>query len=336
MFINRKHKSVAICFIYLAVLLLPGFIFPQSKWLQGYQKTISGGTIDYHSPQPDVTSALLVRSLDSNNFISWESQAIPKNFQGDFATFIWIFGMDVDSDPHKYELSINNRTWFRFANPTSSSVNNWIVYGPGGSELRFRVTSIDRHNDVFGYASMTVPVTLVPAGKPLTIKVTGESAGSRVWYMTFQAPVNAGINIVPQQALLRKNGALKQPVEVQIIHLGSPVKASLSAPGIKKVETKLRYGFNRIPLLFPEISKSINVPISIHVRDQKPVTKNLNLSPVIKWHVFLVQNTHTDIGYTRPQSEILPDHLRFIDYALDYCDQTDTYPDDSRFNLLTE
>jgi len=49
-----------------------------------------------------------------------------------------------------------------------------------------------------------------------------------------------------------------------------------------------------------------------------------------------VQHTHTDIGYTRPQTEILPEHLRYIDDALDYCDQTDDYPDNAKFRWTCE
>lgn len=54
------------------------------------------------------------------------------------------------------------------------------------------------------------------------------------------------------------------------------------------------------------------------------------------WTIYLVQHTHTDIGYTRPQTEILPEHLRYIDFALDYCDLTDGYPDDARFRWTCE
>jgi len=54
------------------------------------------------------------------------------------------------------------------------------------------------------------------------------------------------------------------------------------------------------------------------------------------WTVYLVQHTHTDIGYTRPQTEILSEHLRYIDYAIDYCDQTKDYPDDSKFRWTCE
>ncbi|HEY5911013.1 MAG TPA: glycoside hydrolase family 38 C-terminal domain-containing protein [Verrucomicrobiae bacterium] len=54
------------------------------------------------------------------------------------------------------------------------------------------------------------------------------------------------------------------------------------------------------------------------------------------WTVYLTQHTHTDIGYTRPQTEILPESLRFLDFALDYCDLTDDYPDDAKFRWTCE
>lgn len=55
-----------------------------------------------------------------------------------------------------------------------------------------------------------------------------------------------------------------------------------------------------------------------------------------RWTVYLNQHTHTDIGYTRPQTEILPESLRFLDFALDYCDLTDDYPDDAQFRWTCE
>jgi Glycosyl hydrolases family 38 N-terminal domain. len=58
--------------------------------------------------------------------------------------------------------------------------------------------------------------------------------------------------------------------------------------------------------------------------------------PVKQWEVNFVQHSHTDIGYTRSQTEILAEHLRYIDYALDYCDATDNYPDDAKFRWTCE
>jgi len=55
-----------------------------------------------------------------------------------------------------------------------------------------------------------------------------------------------------------------------------------------------------------------------------------------QWTVFLVHHTHTDIGYTRPQAEILAEHLRYIDYAVEYCEMTSDYPEDSKFRWTCE
>ena len=40
--------------------------------------------------------------------------------------------------------------------------------------------------------------------------------------------------------------------------------------------------------------------------------------------------------YTRPQSEILAEHQRYIDTALDYCDLTDNMPDEAKFRWTCE
>ena len=47
--------------------------------------------------------------------------------------------------------------------------------------------------------------------------------------------------------------------------------------------------------------------------------------------VYLVQHTHSDIGFARPQSEIIPHYVEQIDHALDYCEMTEGYPADAQF-----
>ncbi|KAA6315968.1 hypothetical protein EZS27_033655, partial [termite gut metagenome] len=80
--------------------------------------------------------------------------------------------------------------------------------------------------------------------------------------------------------------------------------------------------------------------VALSLSAQSPGTYKLRNSfgvdPVRKWKIFFVQHTHTDIGYTRSQTEILAEHLRFIDYALDYCDATDNYPEHAKFRWTCE
>jgi len=79
-------------------------------------------------------------------------------------------------------------------------------------------------------------------------------------------------------------------------------------------------------------------PLRVQIRSDGGVQEfeATTLASPKAWTVYLTQHTHTDIGYTRPQTEILPESLRFLDYALDYCDLTDGYPDDARFRWTCE
>ncbi|OQB37416.1 MAG: hypothetical protein BWY06_02378 [Candidatus Latescibacteria bacterium ADurb.Bin168] len=59
-------------------------------------------------------------------------------------------------------------------------------------------------------------------------------------------------------------------------------------------------------------------------------------TPERNWTIHLVQHSHTDIGYTASQHEMLPAHLHYLDMALDCCDRTDGYPDEARFRWTCE
>ena len=52
--------------------------------------------------------------------------------------------------------------------------------------------------------------------------------------------------------------------------------------------------------------------------------------------VFVVHHTHTDIGYTDIQTKVIEDHVDFIDKVLDYCKETDNYPEESKFRWTCE
>jgi len=52
--------------------------------------------------------------------------------------------------------------------------------------------------------------------------------------------------------------------------------------------------------------------------------------------IFLVHHAHTDIGYTDLQPAVMASHVDFLDRVLDYCRQTDGYPEDSKFRWTCE
>ncbi|MBI2924711.1 MAG: glycosyl hydrolase family 38 [Verrucomicrobia bacterium] len=116
------------------------------------------------------------------------------------------------------------------------------------------------------------------------------------------------------------------------VRLTSPAWSAPKPKTVAELGTGRQNVDLEIPLLTAATPVTVRIETAAEQRDFGPFT----LQPPRKWTVYLAQHTHTDIGYTRPQTEILPEHLRYIDYALDYCDLTDSYPDDARFRWTCE
>jgi hypothetical protein len=304
--------------------------------LAGYRTRLAGEVIAYHAPDPDVTSGLLVRSLDASRAIEWETEPAPAAIDGEFASFIWMFALQVDPAGHRFGLSVDGEPWLEFRNPPTNDVRDWTINGPRGASLRFRATMIDRFNDLMGYAILRVPRASLIPGKPLRIRVSGESAGSRAWYITFQAAAKERAELAALPAVVRDAVGNYQPLVLSVIHLGEPVDAIISTSFGKEERRTLELGGNRFDLRHPEVKEPTDITVRVRVADKDVYVLSATVAPVRHWTVNLVQHAHTDVGYTRPQTEILPEHLRYIDTALDYCDQTDSYPPDAQFRWTCE
>ena len=306
------------------------------KFYKGYTKSIKGGNFTYHSPDPEVSTSLLVRSDDKNFYIEWESEPVKPVISDAFVNLAWMFAIDANPEQHVFYLTVNGKPCISFTNPVVSAMGMRAVEGPGGASLTFQTTFTDKHNDPMGYAILRVPVASIIGGEAQVIRITGENAGSRVWYMTYETPVSERLKIIQDEALLRGETGLQSCVKFQFVHLGAPVNASITVkPGINKTFTLLP-GYNAVEVRLPEATKDKNYSASITIGDKAPEVKKFVVKPVRHRTIYFVQHSHTDIGYTRPQTEILAEHLRYIDFALDYCDQTDNLPDDAKFRWTCE
>ena len=135
--------------------------------------------------------------------------------------------------------------------------------------------------------------------------------------------------------LFKKEGKMFQQI-IAGIKSEKPADIAFSIAGKEIRKATIVKGDNLFLLTVSAVSSSKKIEIS--VKGDSGFTGNypFTLLPVRKWDVYLVQHSHTDIGYTRPQSEILAEHMRYIDYALDYCDQTDELPDAAKFRWTCE
>lgn len=322
----------------LIQLLLLNFSFAQiysDNYFQGYEKEISGFTLNYHSPLPEVSASLLVRARADYQPIEWETEIIPEDFDKEFVSFIWMYGIDTDIKSVFYDLYVNDEKCLRFSNPSDNERSEWTVQGEDGSLLTFVVTMIDKYNDQMGFAVLRIPVTAITPGKSVRLKMVGEDAGSNLWYMTFKSDLHETISVSQEQVVMKENDQLFYIARFDFVHLGEECTATISV-GSSKEDIQLKPGYNSISFKLPKRDQPTTYNAQIKIGNRAEIEKIFTLNPVKEWTVYLVQHTHTDIGYTRPQTEILAEHLRYIDYALDFCDQTDDYPEDAKFRWTCE
>ncbi|HQI48560.1 MAG TPA: glycoside hydrolase family 38 C-terminal domain-containing protein, partial [bacterium] len=189
--------------------------------------------------------------------------------------------------------------------------------------------------DRFGLMMLDLPAKCCPAGAPLTLTVVGDSAASAAWYMTFTGPVRQEVLIQPSSLLLRNQGHPVQPVRVEVIFLHPSGRVVLRPEGGPEQRHRLHFGRNTFTLLYPPVAQEASRTLQVELGGEV-LSQSFVLKPVRPWEIYFVQHTHTDIGYTRPQTDILAEHLRYLDFALDYCDQTDALPDEARFRWTCE
>jgi len=68
------------------------------------------------------------------------------------------------------------------------------------------------------------------------------------------------------------------------------------------------------------------------VRDEREV----EWAPQRQWEVYMVPISHHDFGYTHTLDQALERFDGFYDQVLDYCEQTDHWPDDSKYRYTCE
>lgn len=149
-----------------------------------------------------------------------------------------------------------------------------------------------------------------------------------------QVPSSCRIELLNAPVLFTEGGKSYQQIIALCI---SDNEGKIRITGGKEpVNGKLNKGTNRYLITIPAVTKAKKVSFDIIVDGAKSQAYSINALPPKKWEIYLAQHSHTDIGYTRPQSEILAEQMRYIDYALDYCDQTDNLPDEAKFRWTCE
>jgi putative alpha-1,2-mannosidase len=246
--------------------------------ISGYSESSSGNTIGYHSPYANVNSALIARTGDGTDSIEWDTDAVPESAAGRPLSFIWLAGIDAGDSRRRFDLTVNGSHWLTFRGLRESD-KTLRVDGPGGAILRFKATHRDQHNDLFGFMSLNLPAGLA-AGQRLRIQVTGEAAGGRDWYMTFQHAVKNQVTADNVYGLVRYAGRLRQIVRVDVEYLGVSGNGFVRVGEEEPVQGKLEFGNSRFLLPAPLAQQETPIEISATYGDSTIGASEIRLRPV--------------------------------------------------------
>jgi len=327
-------KFQRLLLIFLFTLGIHSIGCAQQDYLIGFEKALGGSNFTYHSPYSHNEKSLLCRANKDFDPIEWETQVVPESYSIKTVSFIWLYGIDVLPQSQTFEFYVNDKYQLSFSNPTHQKEATWSIENNNGISLTFHRAMIDKHSGQMGFAVLSMPTEIIELGKSVRLKVDGVDNQSLAWYMTFKLPLENKVSAEQLKVVVKENDQMNHVIRFDMIHLAESEAATLTVEGIEK-EIMLRTGLNEIDFLIPKVDEPTRLATEITIGN-KTQTMLVDAEPVKQWTVHLVQHSHTDIGYTRTQAEILAEHLRYIDDALDYCDQTDHLPEDARFRWTCE
>jgi hypothetical protein len=301
-----------------------------SPYVPGYERTVEGEELRYHSPIPDVDRSLLVRSIDRARDIVWETESVRASLGGGTVEFVIMAGIDVNAAPRRFDLFVNGDSILSFHNPTEAAKGDALVWrGERGVRAEFRIVLIDKYGDAMGFIFLRAPEGLWRANQPLRLRVAGESAGEQTWFMIFKEPVAPRISLRNAPALLRGEDGNQQALRVDLLYLGDAGRVRMTSP-VGGIEGPLVMGHNRFVVPVPEVEREKDVALAFLV-DAEEVSTHFAVAPVRRMEVHLIHHTHLDIGYTHHQEEVERLQWQHLEDALQYGDASADYPEEARF-----
>jgi len=312
----------------------------EAKYLNGYHSSTNGQTIEYHSADPDVASALIVRAESIAHSISWETDPMPDP-SSNYSQFIWLAGIECagfaqEKESHQFDFLIDGQPWFSFKNAKDSTAQNWRAQGKDGAELSFTSVMTDGAGDLFGYMVLKVPGKDFEPGKPLTLQVNGDNSGSADWYMTFQHRFNFVPQLRAEPALLKNDAHASQLLRLSLDNLTGERTLEVHVPKHEPIAAALKIGSNVLQLPIPAVTSEVTLPVRFELNDRLVETSTVRVAPVGKRDIYLLSYSHNDIGYTDLQPDVERKQWNNLDEAMRLIRETRDYPADARYKWNLE
>jgi hypothetical protein len=134
----------------------------------------------------------------------------------------------------------------------------------------------------------------------------------------------------PIRGLVRKNGALLQPIKITVQHAGSNAATITRLDGHEVDRRTLTGDGQSFNIYVPAIDSVEQVAVEVEVAGV-PNSAKIELRPVRKVQVFVLPHSHHDLGYTDLQVNVEEKQMLNITKGMELARRTASYPEGARF-----
>ncbi|MBL7955445.1 MAG: hypothetical protein JNJ91_10425 [Flavobacteriales bacterium] len=331
--------------VLLLALVLPALahaqvdlpVFGKQQVINGYAKDVEGEVLSYFSVYPEnATTALLTRCTDGKKVIAWETAPVV-GLQSDIPSyyyFSWIAAHNsaTSGGDRSFDLYVDDTKALTFTTHHSTTPGSWEADGTDSTKLVFEFNKADRHGDAHGFAHLRVPKKYIKLGEPVRLKVVGRAHDSPDWFMTFRYTFEEKVEVEALPFEVRRFRHKGRPIRLTVMHFGSSEYMEVMVGKDSEPERfEVHHGINLLDKYVGSSWNDQEVPVRLKQRSRTLLDTTLVLKPIIHRDIHLVHHSHTDIGYSHLQAEVVRIQNNNIWKALELIDRTKDYPEDSRF-----
>jgi hypothetical protein len=308
--------------------------FGKQQLINGYTKAISGETISYFSVYPNYAKdALLTRATDGKRVMEWETAPVPSNAKGPYIYFSWIaaHSTGTNSGARHFDLYVNDKYELTITTLQKNYPPYWTFAGSDSTRIVFELKTRDGAEDAHGFAYLRVPLANCKKDEPVRIKIIGQNQDSNDWFMTFKYTFEEKMDVDAPPLLLKSKTPMR-PLNITALHFGAPEKMHVVINRNIVRDFEVKNGINALEVKMPVAANNHKVSYNVRAEIGKTVfTKQLEVRPIIRRDIYLVHNSHNDIGYSNIQEEVEKTQDKNIRDALHLIKKTKDYPQGSRF-----
>jgi len=154
---------------------------------------------------------------------------------------------------------------------------------------------------------------------------------------------NSALNIKtiePTVFFIEEKKKLLQAADISINNTGKPLKASMDVRiGLQKKRTDIgmvKHGKGKYRIYVPDVREITDAEFTLSASGRVQDRQMITWTPQKHWQVYLAHYSHHDLGYTDLPTDILQEYDGFYDKVLRFCEETEDWPDESKFRYVIE